>query len=242
MSYKRKEAMVRRVSILAVVALALISGCFISTAGKVEDYFPFANGNIWEYRNISSWTFSGLTQADTAIYISEVDGKVTLDGEDVWRVIGMDIDIDTTVDTSYTFDSPDTVKFYESLEDTTPQVWPLPPEVGKTWIASIEEVPVTKSSHFLPILGEPRIELKGLNSKGLAVDTVTAEVVAQEGVTVPAGAFADCYKVYLYSSLAEFGYYVWIAPKVGLIKLSIESSYNGTTFTFLEELTSYTLH
>jgi hypothetical protein len=226
-----------------MVAFALISGCVIAPSGGGKDYFPYADGNKWEYRLIESLTFLGVTQVDTTTFISEVDGKVALDGEDVWRVIGTDINFDTTYDTTYVYDGADTIKFYMSLQDTTPQVWPLPLEEGKTWIVAIFQTPVTKSSHFLSILVQSRTQLEELTGKGVGVDTIKAEVIAKEGVNVPAGTFADCYKVYIsYSAISQFGYYMWVAPGVGIVKFSIESTYMGTTFSTLEELTSYTLH
>lgn len=116
-----------------------------------------------------------------------------------------------SVDTTYLLLTDDYLLVYNDLADTDPDTsLKLPFNVGKTWVVYAD-----------------------------TTDTLTAEVIDVEAVTVPAGSYDHCYNVE-YTSLGQTQN-DWFAEDVGIVKYSMMIDQGFAVIEFTKELTSFDL-
>ncbi len=195
--------------LLPVVAL------IISCGGEDgDDYYPVAVGNQWEYSIVNTLNvtaFTDTTFSYTGTSTTTITGQAIFNNIEAFELVTITIWDDTvamtnSTDTSYVQATNDYVLIYEDLTDTEPDTsLVFPLETGNTWIVRID-----------------------------STDTLTAEVLGQETITVPAGAFADCWTVeYTYNGWTEQS---WLALDVGIVRDSMITDVQNGTSLFDKEL------
>ncbi|UCC12942.1 MAG: hypothetical protein JSW02_05295 [candidate division WOR-3 bacterium] len=192
--------------------LALIIGC---GGDEAENFFPLAVGNVWNYdllyteMNVDTTEYTGTST-------TEITQETTLDNdvavfEQVTTMVWDDTTMNTWVDTTYIRETEDYILIYYDLADTEPDTsLVLPVEEGNTWTVYAD-----------------------------TTDTLTAEVVGQEDVTVPAGTYTDCWNV-AYTSLGQ-AQDDWFAPEVGVVRQHMILGVAPFLNEFTRELTSSTI-
>ena len=193
--------------------IALIIGC---GGDEVENFFPLAVGNVWHYdllfteMNVDTTEYTGTST-------TEITQETTLDNNvAVFEQVTTMVWDDTTVmmnsvDTTYIQETEDYILIYYDLADTEPDTsLALPIEEGNTWTVYAD-----------------------------TTDTLTAEVVGQEDVTVPAGTYTDCWDI-TYMSLGQTQD-DWFAPEVGVVRQHMLTGVAPFFVEFTRELTSATI-
>lgn len=175
-----------------------------TTDEDIEDYHPLAVGHRWEYDVIQT-----DLDLQTGVQISTITAEVASSHgtlfEQVTSTAWEDTSSTAWLDTSYLQERDGNVLFYNDINDSEPDtLLVLPLVLGNTWTV--------------------RIEPWG---------NMTGEVLSLEEVAVPAGTFAECWRVQ-YTGLDDTGY-SWFARDIGLIKHEAASPAN----TFLKELTDF---
>jgi hypothetical protein len=215
-------------SILIVLVLMTVSSCGGSDTNSSPSYNPEMSPNtvtidVESYANFNSrWEYQHNLEVGYETRAVEVLGLETVG------------DIQAYVLQEYSgYGDPNDQHYY--LADMSSGLYSLGginnyQEIDEYEFFWEPEMPSLLAS-FVP--GE-EYEFESTNSGDGAVVTGTISIV-QESVTVPAGAYTDCYKVVLagtYNS-EEFTYYRWYAKDIGLVK---RIGFGGGTW----ELTSYT--
>lgn len=194
-------------------AIALMINC---GGDDVANIFPLAVGNVWHYDLL--YTATGVDTTEyTGTSTTEITQETTLDNAvDVFEQVTITVWDDTmammnTVDTTYIQETDDYILIYYSLTDVEPDTsLVLPIEAGNTWTVYAD-----------------------------TTDTLTAEVIGQEDVTVPAGAYTDCWDI-RYTSLGQTQD-DWFAPEVGVVRQYMSILTPMLTVEFTKELTSSTV-
>jgi hypothetical protein len=188
----------------------------VSCGGEEDEYLPLAVGNVWNY-DMTYLMITNDTLQTAGTSVTEVTGETTLDNDvDVLEYVETMTWDDTllvpnSVDTSYLLENDDYLLIYDDLADTLPDTsLVLPIEQGNAWVVYAD-----------------------------SVDTLTAEVVGQETVTVPAGTYDDCWDIE-YTSLGQTQHN-WFALDVGIVKHFMQVVDQNMTVEFTRELTSYDL-
>ncbi|MBU1149106.1 hypothetical protein KKI23_03370 [Patescibacteria group bacterium] len=201
----------KRFETIVLVGILLFAGMFVfgcskaetSAAGVASNYFPHEDGYSWKY----------IDQNDSAT-ISTIEGTTTINGNTVQIIKssypsssslstdkGNILGAFTSTGTSYWRVTDDALYVYSSTSDTNPYMsLAFPLEIGKTWTI---------------------VEYEGYS--------LTAKVVANENVTVPAGTF-NCYKVDSFSHYGTEEAYMqslWIGDRAGLVR----GERSGGTYT-----------
>jgi len=193
--------------------IALIIGC---GGDDVENFFPLVVGNVWNYDLLYTMMAVDTTEY-TGTSTTEITQETTLDNDvDVFEQVTTTVWDDTTVmvnsvDTTYIQETEDYILVYNDLADTEPDTsLVLPIEEGNTWTVYAD-----------------------------TTDTLTADVIGQEDVTVPAGTYADCWDI-MYTSLGQTQD-DWFAPDVGIVRQYMSIIAAPVTIEFTRELTSSTI-
>lgn len=193
--------------------IALIIGC---GGDDVENFFPLAVGNVWNYDLLYTMMAVDTTEY-TGTSTTEITQETNLDNNvDVFEQVTTTVWDDTTVmvnsvDTTYIQETEDYILIYNDLADTEPDTsLVLPIEEGNTWTVYAD-----------------------------TTDTLTAEVIGQEDVTVPAGTFTDCWDI-TYTSLGQTQDN-WFAPEMGVVRQYMSIIAAPVTIEFIRELTSSTI-
>ncbi len=201
-----------------LAALLLVTGC---TTETTPDFYPMTVGSVWCYDGLTTMTTDGTDTLSTSVSHTEVTGTATLTGgEDVSEFSHVEtayvhVPFETTEvysEMSYARQSGDYILGYDDLGDSEPDTaLALPLEQGKTWTVSAS--------------GDT---------------TVVAEVVGREDVTVPAGTYADCWKVKMTLSVGGESQviYWWYADGIGRVKNTLDYTSVGATFHAENTLTS----
>ncbi len=185
----------------------------VSCGGGEKDYWPLNTGNVWEYKMVTTVTAPDTTITMTDTMKTEVTNKTTLNNNtEVYEVITTSR---TFADTSYQQKTDDYIFSYENKADTEPDtIIALPLEENKSWN-------IHKDSSY----------------------TETMKVLGKESVTVPAGTYDDCWKgldIYTDGVRTETSY-VWIAPDVGWVKMTMTEADTNFTMETKVELINVTI-
>jgi hypothetical protein len=193
--------------------IALIIGC---GGDDAENFFPLTVGNVWNYDLL--YTMMGVDTTEvTGTSTTEITQETTLDNNvAVFEQVTTMVWDDTTVmmnsvDTTYIQETEDYILIYYDLTDTEPDTsLALPIEAGNTWTVYAD-----------------------------TTDTLTAEVIGQDDVTVPAGTYNDCWDI-TYTSLGQTQD-DWFAPDVGVVRQHMYTGVAPFLNEFTRELTSSTI-
>lgn len=199
----------RRMMLLLPV-LCLIIGC--GSEDTADGFFPVAVGNVWTY----DMTYRMIVM-DTIEYLgtstTEITGEaVTNSNVEVFEQVTSMIWDDTTMmtnsaDTTYIYLSDDHMLIYNDLADLAPDTsLVLPVEQGNTWTVYAD-----------------------------TADTMTAEVIEQADVTVPAGTYEDCWDIQ-YTSLGQTQDN-WFADGIGIVRHRMTMIEQAFIIEFTKELT-----
>jgi len=252
----------RKILLLSLVILAL----FIITCGKEEQdfskYIPNGDQSKWVY-NVT------YNNEEPYVLTEKINGTEVINNI-ICQVFEETVSNDTSSLTKnyYTDNNRDTLNWYgsahfiNSVEDYRCSWDPVflmfqyPFTVNKNW------VPFNKKGMKpmeVPFLG-PEMDSNDIDQDGEddSVDmSIIATVETTEDVTVPAGTFAQAYKIryditiifyltrYPYPFTGQMTYYNWYKPEVGrvkgYVKLDLPDEW-GKDFEQTEELVTYELH
>ena len=209
----------KRVLVPAAIAAVALMGTSCTTAGS-GDIFPMSVGSVW---NMNILVMAGATAAsldtfETGTVVNTVVEKANLTtGPEVVKYKNEATIHRRTPDSTY---SSTTYSYYREDGDWILGYSALDDSTGDTMMATT------------PTAG-----------KTWHQGTSIAEVIGQEDVSVPAGTYKNAWKVKLTSS--QGGYNVdmfsWFAPGTGLVKFHYESSNQGYSQVYDQELTSTTV-
>jgi len=178
------------------------------------DYLPLAVGNQWTYDMIYRMiTIDTIQVAGTSI--TEITSDTVLNNNlEVLEQITTntwDSLLPNSVDTTYLLLTDDYLFVYDDLADTDPDTsLVLPFAGGNAWIVYAD-----------------------------TTDTLSAEVLGQETVVVPAGSYNSCWNVE-YVSLGQTQN-DWFAQDVGIVKYLMVIDQQTTVIEFSKELSSFDL-
>ncbi len=178
------------------------------------DYLPLAVGNQWTYDMIYRMiTIDTIQVAGTSI--TEITSDTVLNNNlEVLEQITTntwDSLLPNSVDTTYLLLTDDYLLVYDDLADTDPDTsLVLPFAGGNAWIVYAD-----------------------------TTDTLSAEVLGQETVVVPAGSYNGCWNVE-YVSLGQTQN-DWFAQDVGIVKYLMVIDQQTTVIEFSKELSSFDL-
>jgi hypothetical protein len=196
--------------LLPVIALIISCG-----GDDAENFFPLTVGNVWNYDLL--YTMMGVDTTEyTGTSTTEITQETTLDNdiavfEQVTTTVWDDTSMTDWVDTTYIQETEDYILIYNDLADTEPDTsLALPFEAGNTWTVYAD-----------------------------TADTMTAEVIGQDDVTVPAGSYTDCWDVE-YTSLGQTQD-DWFAMDVGVVRQHMLTGVAPFLNELTRELTSATI-
>jgi hypothetical protein len=192
----------------------------VSCNGEGEeesDYLPLAVGNQWNYDMTYSMMMTSDTLQNTGTSVTEITRQTVLNNNvEVLEQVTTNTWDDTlmnpnSIDTTYLYKTPANLLVYDDLADTDPDTsLVLPILAGNTWVVYAD-----------------------------TMDTLTAEVLGREAVTVPAGSYNSCWNVE-YTSLGQTQH-DWFAIDVGIVKYSMIIDQPPVVIEFTKELTSFDL-
>ncbi|UCD06590.1 MAG: hypothetical protein JSV98_04985 [candidate division WOR-3 bacterium] len=194
--------------------MALIVSCNGESDG--ENYFPLAVGNIWNYNIVYRMIMTTDTTQYTGTSTTEITRETILNSNiDVLEQVTTTLWDDTTmtdhVDTTYLLSDGDRMLIYNDLADTDPDTGLVFPfEQGSTWTVYAD-----------------------------TTDTLTAEVLGQDDITVPAGTYSDCWDV-RFTSLGQTQDN-WFAEGVGIVRYHMITLTPAMTTELTKELVSSTI-
>ncbi len=163
-----------------IAALVMLTVAFVALADDSEDYFPRVIGNSWTHEDS---TVDGI---DTTV--SVVVGTDTMLGYETWITENTDAD---GTDSSYTQFRTDgvyiLVTLLDSLVEGNQALKMAPPtvDVGDSWTALDFDTAFSQSG----------IDIN------LDID-IQMEVLGRDDITVPAGFFPNCLRIYLVSNFS----------------------------------------
>ena len=208
--------------LLPILVLSLV--CSFTLTAAAQNYYPSAIGNTWTLMSVDGTeerTYS-LEEPDIAVDAGVLLLKIAT------AVVGTEtVDIDNyyvTVDAEgiklhQSATDEGTFGIAEAQFDPPASFFPLPLTVGDAW----------------QIVAETELKLVGATTS-----TTSAEVVALETVTTPAGTFENCVKIQLNRRVVtrlvttRGTSYQWLAPDVGPVKYQNDQD-------VVYELANYTL-
>lgn len=178
------------------------------------DYLPLAVGNQWTYamtyRMITIDTLQ-VTGTSTTEITSDTALNNNLEVLEQVTTTTWDSLLPNSVDTTYLLLTDDYLFIYDDLADTDPDTsLVLPFGAGNAWVVYAD-----------------------------TTDTLSAEVLGQETVTVPAGSYNSCWNVE-YTSLGQTQN-DWFAQDVGIVKNLMVIDQQTIVIEFLKELVSFDL-
>lgn len=212
----------KRIMVVILLAAGLVmTGCDLTGGGP--DYFPMTVGSSWSYRGYVRLR-SGTDEPPDTIQTLQAQAQATrrtslvAGGEVTEFVTTTQIQIRYPFDTSYT-----------AVETTYHR------ETGNL-ILCYESLSDNEpdTSLVLPLVRDKTWRVN---------EAVTARVIGQEDVTVPAGVYRNAWKIeYTYSAGGQsFTQQVWYAGNVGLVKVQGVETYGAVTYEHSRELTSATI-
>jgi hypothetical protein len=180
------------------------------------NYLPLAVGNQWNFDVTYTMMMTSDTLLNTGTSVTEITRQTVLNNSVVvLEQVTTNTWDDTllnpnSVDTTYLFLTEYYLLVYDDLADVDPDTsLALPFGTGNTWVVYAD-----------------------------TTDTLTAEVLGRETVTVPAGSYNSCWNVE-YSSLGQ-AQNDWFAENVGIVKHHMMIDQQGVaTIEFTKELTSF---
>jgi len=200
--------------VTASIFIVMIFWCGNVAAYDMAEYFPLNQGDEWIHFN--NFPYDGRLPDKTVIDGTElVNGVETING--------------------YVMDSEGLKKYKQGapgdnylIFDPPRIIFPAQFDVGETYLDSISAKAYSSDDTFIDLYTGNNIVI----------------LASVEDVTVPAGTFKDCLKIYTYTTLLQdhFGGAItteWYARNVGLIK-SIE--YDGSVVTVLISATVDGVH
>lgn len=202
--------------LLLIPLVVFIVGCDGGEEGN--GYFPLAVGNKWDYSltQTTTMTLPDTTFVMTGASTTEITDETTLDnGTEVFQQITTTTYDDTLmqecVDTTYIEKLDTYILIYDDKADTDPDTsLLLPIEEGNTWTVYSD-----------------------------SADTMTAEVLGKEDMTVPAGTYEDCWKIeYTFTGATNTD---WFAPDFGIVKHEMVIIDTAMTIEFTKDLENVTI-
>jgi hypothetical protein len=207
---------VKKMAYLLPLVILIVSCGGIAVQNR--DFLPLAVGNQWNYDMYYSMMMTSDTVRNTGASVTAITRQTALNNTvEVLEQVTTNTWDDTltnpnSVDTTYLLLTDDYLLVYDDLADTEPDTsLDLPFSTGKTWVVYAD-----------------------------TTDTLTAEVIGQETVTVPAGSYDVCYNVE-YTSLGQTQN-DWFAEDVGIAKYIMTIDQGFAVLEFRKELESYSLH
>ncbi len=162
---------------------------------KGVDFYPLFSGSIRIYE-LQRITIAGKdTSRQVLKQINQVSGKKFHDyWDEVWEVKSQESG--SPIATAYIRKTKSEIRLTQTLNDTAGEMkqLALPLTVGKTWTVALSPT-----------------------------DTLIGSVLDIERIKVPVGEFDSCYKVEIKAKNADFSRYIWLAPKIGIVKNEIKS-------------------
>lgn len=200
--------------------IALIIGCGSTTSV----YYPIAVGNTWVYQMMTTTIVQiDSVTADTTITTGDNNTEMTAEtilnnGTPVFEIVTVITWDDTLMsdvnDTSYIEETEDYIFSYGSLDETVPDtVLVLPIEDGNTWT-------VHSDSSM----------------------TITARVMGQQDVQVPAGTYTECWRIAWVTTPGNDTSYNYYAPDIGSVLCEHTHADSVTSVEAISELTSVTIN
>ena len=192
--------------LLPILVLSLV--CSFTLTAAAQNYYPSAIGNTWTLMSVDGTeerTYS-LKEPDIAVDAGVLLLKIAT------AVVGTET---VDIDNYYVTVDAEGIKLHQSVTDEgafgiaeaqfdpPASFFPLPLVVGDAW----------------QIVAETELKLVGATTS-----TTSAEVVALETVTTPAGTFENCVKIQLNRRVVtrlvttRATSYQWLAPDVGPVK------------------------
>jgi hypothetical protein len=209
----------KRVLVLAAIAAVALMGTSCTTAGS-SDIFPMSIGSVWnqDILMMAGTTSASLDTFETGTVIITALEKANLtSGEEVVKfknevTMHMRMPDSTLTNTTYSYMR----------------------EAGD-WILSYSDLSDTTADTAMvttPSAG-----------KTWHQNTGPAEIVGQEDVTVVAGTYKGAWKVKatMTQGGSTFDMYYWYAKGTGMVKAHFESSSQGYSQIYNQELTSATI-
>lgn len=204
--------------LLPVIAL------IISCGGTTSVYYPIAVGNTWIYQMTTTTIVQiDSVTADTTITTGETDTEMTVEttldnGTPVFEIVSIITWDDTLMsdvnDTSYIEETEDYIFSYGSLDETEPDTaLVLPIEDGNTWTVHSD-----------------------------TSMTITATVMGQQDVQVPAGTYTECWRIAWVTTPGNDTSYNYYAPDVGSVLCEHTHMDSVTSVEVITELESATIN
>jgi hypothetical protein len=205
----------KRALVLAAVTAAALIG--LSCGPAASDIFPLSVGSVWnmDILIMSGMTIASLDTFETGTVVITALEKANLSsGEEVVKFKN---------DVTIHMRTPDS-----TYSNTT---YSYTREAGD-WILSYSDLNDTTADTVM--VTDPAVGKTWHQSSG------TAEIVGQEDVTVVAGTYKGAWKVKatMTQGGSTFDMYYWYAKGTGMVKAHFESSYQGYSQVYNQELTS----
>ncbi len=203
-----------------VVTLGLLTVAvfLLNCPGGVEDYYPTTIGSVWNYKMfvlMASPTDGTLDtiQTETRATVATRNDKLT-SGEDVVEIVSTNL-VTLRFPRESTFTIVETCYVRETGDMVLSYATKDDTEPDTTLVLPLSRGKTWNVGHG-----------------------ITAEVIEQEDVTVAAGTYKNTWKIKQRESGATEEIFIWLANRVGTVKIHSEWSSGGYNFTLHGELTS----
>jgi hypothetical protein len=209
----------RRILTLAAIAAVALMGTSCTTSGG-GDIFPMSIGSVWNHDILimAGTTTASLDTFETGTATTTALEKANLtSGEEVVK-----------------FKNETTIHMRMPDSTYTSTTYSYMREAGD-WILSYSDLSGTTPDTVM--VTEPALGKTWHQNSG------TAEIVGQEDVSVVAGTYKGAWKVKatMTQGGSTFDIYYWYATGTGMVQAHFETSYQGYSQTYDQELTSVTI-
>jgi hypothetical protein len=225
-----KNAVAGNVKVTGFIASTGASGQTTQGAGDIGNFFPYADGNLWEYKTTSSGTGQPTQTFSNTLTVA---GKTIIGSVETSVFHQSNPENDGRPQNSFALKDASGITLYgndDGSDPVTPQVVPYQP------------------IHFPLPFGSSYVSLsrKRVIISGVPVDfTEESRVVGTENVSVLAGSFPNAVKLERTQTFLQSGTDIpivtgkettWLAGNTGEIKRSLVVQGAGQTTTETEEL------
>ncbi len=211
--------------LMPILVFSLV--CSFNLTAAAQNYYPSATGNMW--------TLTSVDGTEQRTYSLEAPDIEVGEGIVRLKIATATVGTDTVdIDNYYVTVDAEGIKLHQSITDEgafgiaeaqfdpPASFFPLPLAAGDAW----------------QIVAETELKLVGATTS-----TTSAEVVALETVTTPAGTFDNCVKIQLNRRVVtrlvttRSTSYQWLAPDVGPVKYQNDQDvvYELTNYNVLPE-------
>lgn len=202
--------------LLAITAVAVVLLVGAGCKSKSKDVFPMTVG--------STWAYEGYVSAESTLAAADTVATTTLN---------IKVERETSLESGETVVEISRVTSLHILASGSTLT-----DTAMEYCRDVGDVILSYSS-----LSDSTADTVMMNDLSVGKTWVmgagTAEVTAQEAVTVPAGSYSDAWKVKVTYTGNEWTN--WVAPGVGLVKTANTYQESGTTYVAHSELTEVTI-